>query len=175
MRNDSKDRGGFSLVELLVVIAILAVLLGLLLPAIQKVRAAAGLVHSQNNIKQMGLGFHNLAGLHDGALPGHHDSSVDPYGNSGPFVSLLPMIEKENLYRAFRERRLDFEKGEVQPVRTFINPLDPSRGMYNASLFQPYENLDPNRLSVSSYALNSQFWYKRPHLLRITDGTSQTI
>ncbi len=168
-------RYGLSLVELLVVVAIIATLLGLLLPAVQKVRSAAALAQSQNNIKQLGLGFHNLAALHDGALPGHFDSAIDPYGGSGPFISLLPTIECENLYRAFLERRLDFEKGDVQPVRTFINPLDPSRGVYNASLFQPYENLDPNRLSVSSYALNSQFWNKRPHLLRITDGTSQTI
>ena len=175
MRVERRDRGGLSLVELLVVIAILAVLLGLLLPAVQKGRAAAALMHSQNNIKQIGLGFHHLASLHDGALPGHYDSSVDPYGSSGPFVSLLPAIERENLHRAFLERRLDFEKGDVQPVRTFINPLDPSRGVYNASLFQPYENLDPDRLSISSYALNSQFWYVRPHLLCITDGTSQTI
>ena len=168
-------RAGLSLVEMLVVIAILAVLIGLLLPAVQKVRSAAALAQCQNNIKQLGLGFHHLAAIHDGALPAHDGSSVDSYGGSGPFISILPAIEKENLYRAFREGRLDFDKGEVQPVATFINPLDPSRGVYNSSYLQPYKDLDPNRLSVSSYALNAQFWFTHPNLNRISDGTSQTI
>lgn len=168
-------RTGLSLVELLVVIAILAIMIGLLLPAVQKVRSAAALAQSQNNIKQLGLGFHNLATIHDGALPGHYDSAIDPYGGSGPFISILPAIERDNLYRAFRDGRLSIDQGEVQPVATFINPLDPSRGVYNSKYFQPYKDLDPNRLSVSSYALNAQFWFKRPNLNRISDGTSQTI
>ena len=111
-------RSGFTLIELLVVIAIIAVLIGLLVPAVQKVREAAARIQCSNNLHQLALAAHNYEGTNT-CLPGYDTQFV------GPLVRLLPYLEQDNQFKLFSFRPAPEGSSQSGPNVFFIWFRDP--------------------------------------------------
>lgn len=165
----SRSRRGFTLIELLVVIAIIAVLMALLIPAVQKVRDAAARTETLNGLKQIALATHTF---HDSA---RHLPSA--YGTEGSytasiFIHLLPYVEQKGLYE-------DQAKWLTSPVKTYQSSLDSSTGNMNgktsfAANIRVFSN-DGADTPLGVAVPVQQFMPCNIPITAISDGTSNTI
>jgi prepilin-type processing-associated H-X9-DG protein len=147
---------------MIVVVGILALLMGLLLPAVQKVRDAALRIQSANNLKQLSLATHHFATENGEYLPAlSGDNYYTRDAASSMFVLLMPYFDQGALYQRYKALYPDSQSGSVFVFRMLLNPADPS--------------LLPDPIGVSSYAANACVFGGRPTQQRITDGLSNTI
>jgi prepilin-type N-terminal cleavage/methylation domain-containing protein len=187
---------GFTLIELLVVIAIIAVLIGLLLPAVQKVREAANRMTCNNNLKQIGLAVHNFHGTYgvlppvEGVGPGitnPYGKFVSPTGTTGTiYYYLLPYLEQEPLYKlANGDSMRTLPDGTpvvgATVIKTFLCPSDPNvvnANTYGGCGVMQSTTINRDGYATCNYAANVMVFEPRGTTnitAGIPDGTANTV
>ncbi|HEY7428841.1 MAG TPA: DUF1559 domain-containing protein [Gemmataceae bacterium] len=194
-RCPGRPRPAFTLIELLVVIAIIAILIGLLLPAVQKVRESASRASCQNNLKQMGLAVHNFVSAHDGLLPPISTTPTNPfwgmssppwttYPSSTPYPDiqvtlhymLLPYIEQGNVaniaFGTVNGTQYFSSGDQINTIlKLYICPSDPTLSSNQGTGTNWGVPTAP-----ASYVGNALFFdLGIKTILSITNGTSNTV
>jgi prepilin-type N-terminal cleavage/methylation domain-containing protein/prepilin-type processing-associated H-X9-DG protein len=186
-------RKGFTLVELLVVIAIISILIGLLLPAVQKIREAGARTQCKNNLKQMALACQNFHDTNEVFPPGlgavkdrAGDRPQAPFNPTIPanlmFCSwhthILPFLEQDNLFRQMIPNNL----GEGRPVKQYACPMD-IKGEYNYN-WGATQQLTTTYVAVGGLDIDQEittggkgvmYWRSKVRIEDVKDGTSNTV
>jgi prepilin-type N-terminal cleavage/methylation domain-containing protein/prepilin-type processing-associated H-X9-DG protein len=197
-----KRNAGFTLIELLVVIAIIAVLIGLLIPAVQKVREAANRISCTNNLKQVGLAAHNYASANKHLPPGSGNFPPPPPPDPKAATSaasilalILPYMEQANKYNQFNFNEdvnsgPDNDAARKQDVASYLCPSDPSSGginygtgLYGRSNYfgnigttADSRSTEINRVGIFNFQLRTDpdGWRRVSARVRLTDITDGT-
>lgn len=165
-------RGAFTLIELLVVIAIIAVLVGLLVPAVQKVRDAANRMSCSNNLKQLGIALHSF-GDTNGKLPPYAGLLGSTNGSAHFF--LLPFIEQDNLFKQANGQSFNVA---TAMVKTFVCPSEAAvQGGQFSSGHPRGARLVRNGVGfgATNYPVNAAVCDGNRTITGVTDGTSNTV
>jgi prepilin-type N-terminal cleavage/methylation domain-containing protein len=167
-------RRGFTLIELLVVIAIIAILIGLLLPAIQKVREAAARTQCTNNLHQLTLAIQDYAGVNDSRLPPANYLYPATGAQGSTLFALLPYLEQVNLYNAGLQGG-GYLTVSASPVKSFVCPSDPTCPASGVAGGQGASDYSLNAAVFAPGTLGASFNASVYRIGTIPDGTSNTV